>query len=371
MRSVIRLSVSLGIALALLVPAAVAAEDMNDSEGVIVRINGNATLASGDVAGLVVVVDGNLDQLGESEGTVIVNGTANLTGARAGWVLAVNSTVNLSGGTTVEGDVTRVNSTVNSLDATVGGEIRDVDPAEVGLGFAGILAFFSIVFLIGGALMLLVFGLLTAAIAPNAVRRTGWLINADPGNVVLAGLAFWFGMPLLAVLSFITIVGIPLGFAILFGVLPTVGFLGAIVGGIRLGDWLVAQLRGQVEPERPYLASLLGLGLLIILGLIPFVGGLAWLIASFLGSGAMTLAAWRSMRGRPTFAPQPAVAPAVPGWVPPSSTQPPTQPPPYPQPPTQPATSAQPPSQPAPYEPTTTEQPSPPTQPPGEGSGQP
>jgi hypothetical protein len=325
MRSVIRLSISLGIALAFLVPAVAAADDMDGSRGVIVRVNGDVVVDSGDTADIVVVVDGNLDQLGRSEGTVIVNGTANLTGASAEWIVAVNSTVNLSGGTVVEGDITNIESTINRADATVNGEIRDVDPAEIGLWLTPVFALFSIVFLIGGALMIIVFGLLAAAIAPTAIRRTGWLINADPGNVVLAGLAFWLGLPFLAIVSIITLVGMPLGFAILFGVLPTVGFLGAIVGGIRLGDWLVAQLRGQVEQDRPYLASFLGLGLLVLIGLIPVVGGLAWLVASFLGTGAITLAAWRSMRGRPTFAtaPVPATAGAMPGWTPPQSPAPP------------------------------------------------
>lgn len=315
MTRVLRLSAALGVVLALLVPAVAAAEDTSDDRGVVVRINGDAVVAEGEDAGLAVVINGNLDILGTTGGVVIVNGTATITGGRAESVLAVNSTVNLTDGAVVDEDVVTVNSTVNQGNGTIGGEVREWDPAEVGVWLVPVFAFFSLVFLIGGALLILVAGLLAAAIAPAAVRRTGWLINADLGNTVLAGLAFWFGLPLLAVLAIATLVGMPIGFAILFGLLPLVAFFGALVGGIRFGDWLVLHLRGAVEPERPYLASFLGLGALILLGFVPIVGGLAWLVAGFLGSGAITLAAWRSMRGRPILTPRPAVAAAgaVPG----------------------------------------------------------
>jgi hypothetical protein len=307
MYRVLRLSVALGIVLALAIPAAVAAEDVDDDRGVVIRINGDAVVAQGEDAGLALVVNGNLDVNGTAGGVIIINGTATIAGGRVEGVLAVNSTVNLTDGAIVEDDVVTVNSTVNQTNGTVGGEVREWEPDQIGVWLMPVFAFFSLVFLIGGALLILIAGLLAAAIAPVAVRRTGWLIGADTGNTILAGLAFWFGLPLLAVLAIATLVGMPIGFAILFGLLPVVASLGALVGGIRFGDWLVLHLRGAVEPDRPYLASFLGLGALILLGVVPFVGGLAWLVAGFLGSGAITLAAWRSMRGRPILTPRPAV----------------------------------------------------------------
>jgi len=63
------------------------------------------------------------------------------------------------------------------------------------------------------------------------------------------------------------------------------------VAGIWIGEWLL--YRGTSErPERPYLAAVLGLVVLQVVSLIPFVGA----IASLFGFGAVLLLAWRVFR---------------------------------------------------------------------------
>ena len=86
----------------------------------------------------------------------------------------------------------------------------------------------------------------------------------------------------------------PLGFALMFMVWPAAAFAGYLVAGIWIGDWLL--YRGDRPlPARPYLASVVGLLVLQIVSLIPFVGA----IASLFGFGAVLLLAWRIFRQTP------------------------------------------------------------------------
>jgi hypothetical protein len=93
----------------------------------------------------------------------------------------------------------------------------------------------------------------------------------------------WLGM---------TVVGAPIGLALLFVLLPALAFLGWLVAAIWIGDWLVASTRGSREPGRPYLAAVLGVIVLALVGMVPFVTA----IATLFGFGALLLAAWRILR---------------------------------------------------------------------------
>jgi hypothetical protein len=56
---------------------------------------------------------------------------------------------------------------------------------------------------------------------------------------------------------------------------------------------ILAQTSPGVVRERPYLAALLGLAVLAVIGIIPVVGG----IVIFVGFGAVVLLMWRTLRG--------------------------------------------------------------------------
>ena len=86
--------------------------------------------------------------------------------------------------------------------------------------------------------------------------------------------------------------------------------LATLVAGLAaagLGRWALELARGSApEPERPYVATVVGLVLLFIAGIVPLLTA----ILSFLGFGAVVVAAWRTVRGvstptliRPTPAP--------------------------------------------------------------------
>ena len=112
-------------------------------------------------------------------------------------------------------------------------------------------------------------------------------------------LGLWVALPLAAIIAIPTVIGIPMGVGTFLFVLPALAFLGYLVTGIRLGDWIMEQLRKSVEQPRPYLAALAGIGTLLLLGMIPFLGGFVAPVAGALGSGAMLLTLWRGVRGVP------------------------------------------------------------------------
>jgi hypothetical protein len=98
----------------------------------------------------------------------------------------------------------------------------------------------------------------------------------------------------------ITVIGAPLGLAILLMVWPAAAFAGYLVAAIWIGEWLL--YRGATErPARPYLAAVLGIIVLWVISLVPFAGA----IASLFGFGAVLLLAWRTFRGTSTNQPVP------------------------------------------------------------------
>jgi hypothetical protein len=95
------------------------------------------------------------------------------------------------------------------------------------------------------------------------------------------------------VLAVITVIGIPLGLAILAFVLPLLAVAGYLVVGIWIGEVILSGRRPGAAPERPYMAAVVGILALAVISLIPVVGGLV----SFMGFGAVVLLLWRNFRG--------------------------------------------------------------------------
>ncbi len=86
--------------------------------------------------------------------------------------------------------------------------------------------------------------------------------------------------------------GAPLGLGILFGLWPLTAFLGYLVAAIWIGDWILRRTSPGTVRERPYLAAVIGILIMQLLAIIPFVSG----IASLFGFGAVLLLAWRTFR---------------------------------------------------------------------------
>jgi hypothetical protein len=307
MRRIITVAFALAIATLGLVPAALAAEPLTDQGRVLVSVGGDVTLPAGDRADLVVVVNGAATIAGDVRTLVIVEGSATLEGARAGTVWAIRSDVELGRGTVVSGDVRTLDSPVHMVgNATVQGEVSDIQASLFAIG--AVLAPAFLLFWLGMGLALIIAGLLLAGLASRQVRMAEQVISREPALTFLVGLLGLVVFPFAAVLMMITIIGAPLGLGVMFGLWPLLAFVGYLVAGIWIGDWLLARGEAPKTRERPYLAAVIGLVLLGLVGLVPIVS-IVNAIASLFGFGAVLLVAWRVLTAGRTGA-QPVAAPA-------------------------------------------------------------
>ena len=126
-----------------------------------------------------VVFNGHALVEGQAGTIFIVNGTADLVGARANGIVAIESNVAIDGASSVAGDIRTINSTINGATATtVGGSVRDLG-MDVALGWFGIGSVLFFVY-IAFAVSILVAGVIVAGIAGRQVRTTSALIGDEP-----------------------------------------------------------------------------------------------------------------------------------------------------------------------------------------------
>jgi hypothetical protein len=274
-------------------PAALAADPSLPHNGrVLISTGGDITLPAGEHADAVVVVKGTATIYGEANTIVVIDGSVQLTGASVETVVAVRSPVTIGAGTVVLGDVMKLDSVVTRLgDGAIGGAVRDIASDLAGIGFfvgPALLLMYA-----GFALAAIMAGLLLAALAARQVRAAEALISHQPVQTLLAALTGVFVPIFLIALLVVTIVGAPLGIGILLGLWPLAAFVGYLVGGIWIGDWVLARTSPGTTRERPYLAAVVGLLILQVMAILPFLS----MIASLFGYGAVLLLAARTIRG--------------------------------------------------------------------------
>jgi len=120
------------------------------------------------------------------------------------------------------------------------------------------------------------------------------------GPAIGWGLGLFFGLPVVAIVLVITLVGIPLGLAVLLALLP----LSAL--GYTTSAWLLG--RGAVRPPQGRMrAFLVGWGILRVVALVPWLNWLTWFAATAFGLGVLTVAIWRARGTAPA-----ASAPSLP-----------------------------------------------------------
>jgi hypothetical protein len=291
MRRLFAIAASVAILLALSAPAVLAADPSTARGSFIFTANGRVDVPGDQHVDVVMVVNGTATISGDVDTAFIAGGSATFTGATVDTIVVIDGSAVLDPGTVVSGDVRTLQGSVTQQPgAVVQGTIKalDVDLAAFAILMIPVLIVLMIGFVIAG----LAAALAVAAFGSRQVRQVEALISQRPGPVLVAGIAGTFLLPALAILLMLTVVGAPIGFAVLFLVLPGLAFLGWIVAAIWVGDWLLERTRGAREPGRPYRAALLGIVVLGLLGIFPFVNA----IATLFGFGGLLLAAWHVLR---------------------------------------------------------------------------
>jgi hypothetical protein len=288
-----------GAALALGARVALAAEPLPHTGRVLISAQGDVVIPEGDHADAVLVVNGNADIRGEVNTIVVIDGTANLLGARAESVVAIGSQIEIGPGTVISDKVMRLESTIHQTgDAEIAGGITDLAASLLAAG--AVLAPALFLLWLGFGLATLAWALFAAGVAGRQLREAERLLAGEPVQAFLIGLAAVVLLPILAILLMVTVIGAPLGVGLLIGAMPLLAFAGYLVAATWIGGWIVRQTTrpAETEPERPFLPVLAGVLVLTLIGLVPVLS-IIGAVASLLGFGAVVRLLTRTLRGAP------------------------------------------------------------------------
>jgi hypothetical protein len=301
-RALFLVSVVVGLGLVTAVPAF--AQDDSGSAQVVIK--GRIVVAPGETDSSDVIIDGPVLVAGHVTGSVVaVHGPVTISGQVDGSVISVSDRVTLLSGARVDGDVRSQKQAAIAPGASVGGTVGGIDFSKFNQA-----AWISrYVWWFGVTVSTLLLGLLILAFparAQDALRTAAGRTWPSIGW----GLIWFFGLPIAAVILCVTIIGLPLGLALLFA-------LGLIylIGYVAAAWWL-----GGVVASRAarFVAFLAGWGILRGAALIPFLSGVLWTVATIFGLGLITIALW-SRRAPAAAVPVPAMAATPPPVPPPPS----------------------------------------------------
>src|SRR5512146_2722668 len=136
MRRLLGIALGLLVALAVLVPAALAADPVSHSGRFVFQTDGDVTLPAGEQADAVIVVNGTATIEGQVNFVMVVDGDLVMNGATAETVVSIRGPVMLGPGTTVKNDLFKLDSLVTkSGNGDVQGQIRDIGTEVAGFGF--------------------------------------------------------------------------------------------------------------------------------------------------------------------------------------------------------------------------------------------
>lgn len=147
-----------------------------------------------------------------------------------------------------------------------------------------------------GALLL---GAVLVMLLPGFTREAAGTARAEPLPSLGLGLALLLAVPFVAVVLFITIIGIPLGFAVLlgYGLLLMLGYLTA---ALAIGDLALERVRPADAAASGWRILFLIAALVVfaLLRLVPWIGDVAVFVLFLAGLGGFTLRLARGYRDR-------------------------------------------------------------------------
>ena len=270
-----------------------------------VVITGGAVVPTGQTAHDVIVIDGTVTIAGHATGDVIsVSGPVRVSGRVDGDLIAVSDRAVLGPTARVGGDLRYGDEQpVLAGGARVDGKISNEDWADAtnGWGWVSLIGWWLAV-----SVSTLIVGALLVFLAPAALHAAERAVQERLGVTVAWGLGIAIGVPLLAVLALVTLVGIPFGIALLLAAIPV------LVVAYTTSAWVLGRRVLRNRSTSSWAALFTGWGILRALALIPAVGALVGLAATVVGLGALAVALWQAGRpGAPAARPE-APAPSSP-----------------------------------------------------------
>src|SRR5215472_6251597 len=190
--------------------------------------------------------------------------------------VTIGGTVTVPEGATLEGDNV---SLAGAIPTTVGSMVRWV----VG-GRPHVLSMFGFAARMLRAILLFVIALFIALAFPGAVTRIRTYLVNRPGLSAVGGIAILLGfIPLCALLA-VTIIGIPL-IPVAVMVLAALFLFGFTVSA----GWLGERVPVRAEDRTPAKSVALGGAILVVVGLLPWIGTSVLILAAAISAGATLL----------------------------------------------------------------------------------
>jgi hypothetical protein len=263
---------------------------------------GSVTIDSGtDIGGGVVAAGGNVflnapipQSLYVGGGSVRINSSVGQNVTAAGGQITLGSSAEIANNLTYWSE----NMLVQQEGSQVGGQVTreakqgpqgkdsarqqpDVEPAEA----AGIITGAALTILILQIMSSFLVGFLLLHFFPAYAARTVGILETKPWLTIGIGFLALIVGPVAALILFITVIGIPLGFILL-----AVYFVGLYIAHIYVALFLGKKLFAYAKKEVADVWSLLtGVVILAVVGLIPVIGGLVSFVVLLVGLGGLLL----------------------------------------------------------------------------------
>lgn len=275
-----------------------------------IRVAGGQVTINGEVGRNLSVVGGNVEISGSSTiggsvtiagGNVNLNAPVKLGAKVAGGNVVVSNSIGgdlesyvgklrLSSKATVSGDVTYWSDNQVTIDsgAKVSGKVTKNSPINTEFDqkkFLGVISGLSLFFKIASLVSTFVLGLLVILLLPIFTKNTLETLRKKPWPSAGAGLIALIVTPIVAVILFITLLGIPLALIIL-----PVYFVILYISRIFVVLWAGQEILKQVNNKSSEVwAFLVGVIVYGVLTFIPFVGGWISFLVIIFGLGAVLL----------------------------------------------------------------------------------
>lgn len=261
-------------------------------------VDRNTTIAGGNVElDSVGVIERNAYLIG---GTVQVNGTVRGDLLASGGKMALNGVVGrdveVAGGALTVGPHAQI---AGNLRYRVPAGKVHIDPAARISGTVTALPVSSgwglwrLLWILG----FLVAGSVAVALFPGFAAEAARVLPLSPGRSGLVGLGWLCLVPLAIVIAAITVIGLPLAL-VTAALYLVVVCLASVPFSLWLGQRLLGG-RARTGRQGALVSFLVGAFILLVVGLIPVVGGLATLIAVIFGLGTIMIRAQAVRESQP------------------------------------------------------------------------
>ncbi len=253
-------------------------------------VDRNATIAGGTVdLDSAAVIARNAYLIG---GTIQVNGTVRGALLASGGMISINGVVGRN--VEVAGGALRIGphaQIVGNLRYRVPAGKVHIDPAAhitgtvTALPVSGGWGLSHVLWILG----LLVMGAVAVALFPRFMAEAAEILPLRPGRSALVGLGWAILVPFAIIVAAVTIIGLPLAL-LTAAVYAIVVCVGTVPFAVWLGQLLLGA-RARKGREGALMNFLLGGFLLLVVGIIPILGGWVTLVAGVLGLGTILLEA--------------------------------------------------------------------------------